>query len=65
MLIKLGRPTVTARPVSYTHLDVYKRQIQCTLDFIEQRQSNWWRYLVRIEEIGPARRIWEAKNSEK
>ena len=46
-------------PVSYTHLDVYKRQI---LDFTEQRQLCWWGHMQRMDSDRMVKQVWEVKS---
>lgn len=44
------------------NIDIRKDlKIQTTLDFIEERQLQWWGHLQRMDERRPVKTVWKAK----
>ena len=39
---KIKTEQLRINPVSYTHLDVYKRQIMYSLEERDRQRENWW-----------------------
>ena len=58
-----GKSGMHTRPVSYTHLDVYKRQVHTLIDFVQRTQPKEWARFENANQVDPVRKFCTAFNT--